>query len=65
LASRAKRRPSYRVFETKDRAALQPDLDRAGAGGWELISAMAMFNTLMTKVVYTLFLKRPVPAETR
>jgi transcriptional regulator with XRE-family HTH domain len=50
----------YRVVETKDRAALQSELDRAGAEGWELVSATAMFNTLMTKVVYTLFLKRPV-----
>jgi transcriptional regulator with XRE-family HTH domain len=50
----------YRVVETKDRAALQPELGRAGAEGWELVSATAMFNTLMTKVVYTLFLKRPV-----
>ena len=50
----------YRVVETKDRAALQPELARAGADGWELVSATAMFNTLMTKVVYTLFLKRPI-----
>ena len=50
----------YHVVETKDRAALQPELARAGAEGWELVSATAMFNTLMTKVVYTLFLKRPV-----
>ena len=50
----------YRVVETKDRAALQPELASAGAEGWELVSATAMFNTLMTKVVYTLFLKRPV-----
>jgi transcriptional regulator with XRE-family HTH domain len=50
----------YRVLETKDRAALQPELASAGAEGWELVSATAMFNTLMTKVVYTLFLKRSV-----
>jgi transcriptional regulator with XRE-family HTH domain len=50
----------YRVVETKDRAALQPELSRAGSDGWELVSTTAMFNTLMTKVVYTLFLKRPV-----
>ena len=50
----------YRVVETKDRTALQPELASAGAEGWELVSATAMFNTLMTKVVYTLFLKRPV-----
>jgi transcriptional regulator with XRE-family HTH domain len=49
----------YKVVETKDRTALQPELAAAGAEGWELVSATAMFNTLMTKVVYTLFLKRP------
>ena len=50
----------YKVLETKDRTALQPELASAGAQGWELVSATAMFNTLMTKVVYTVFLKRPV-----
>ncbi len=50
----------YKVVETKDRAALQSELAGLGAEGWELVSATAMFNTLMTKVVYTLFLKRPV-----
>lgn len=50
----------YRVVETKDRAALQTELTKAGGEGWELVSATAMFNTLMTKVVYTLFLKRVV-----
>jgi transcriptional regulator with XRE-family HTH domain len=49
----------YKVLETKDRTALQPELASAGAEGWELVSATAMFNTLMTKVVYTVFLKRP------
>ena len=49
----------YKVVETKDRAALQPELASAGAEGWELVSVTAMFNTMMTKVVYTLFLKRP------
>jgi transcriptional regulator with XRE-family HTH domain len=53
----------YRVVETKDRPALQSELASAGAEGWELVSATAMFNTLMTKVVYTLFLKRPVSQE--
>ena len=48
----------YKVVETKDRAALQSELAGFGADGWELVSATAMFNTLMTKVVYTLFLKR-------
>jgi transcriptional regulator with XRE-family HTH domain len=50
----------YKVVETKDRAALQPELAAAGAQGWELVSATAMFNTMMTKVVYTLILKRIV-----
>ena len=50
----------YRVIETKDRAALQPELTAAGGEGWELVSVTAMFNTLMTKVVYTLFLKRSI-----
>ena len=50
----------YKVLETKDRTALQPELASAGAQGRELVSATAMFNTLMTKVVYTVFLKRPV-----
>ena len=49
----------YKVLETKDRTAIQSELADAGAEGWELVSATAMFNTLMTKVVYTLFLKRP------
>ena len=49
----------YKVVETKDRAALQPELASAGLEGWELVSVTAMFNTMMTKVVYTLFLKRP------
>ncbi len=53
----------YKVLETKDRTALQPELTSAGAEGWELVSVTAMFNTLMTKVIYTLFLKRPVVAE--
>lgn len=48
----------YKVVESKDRTALQPELAAAGAEGWELVSATAMFNTMMTKVVYTLFLKR-------
>jgi transcriptional regulator with XRE-family HTH domain len=50
----------YKVVETKDRAALQPELSAAGAQGWELVSATAMFNTMMTKVVYTLIMKRIV-----
>lgn len=49
----------YRVIETKDRAALQTELTAAGSEGWELVSSTAMFNTLMTRVIYTLFLKRP------
>ena len=49
----------YKVVETKDRKALQPELDRAGGDGWELVSATAMFNSMMTSVVHTLFFKRP------
>ena len=51
----------YRVIETKDRSALESELDRAGANGWELVSATSMFNALMTRVDHTLFLKRPRP----
>ena len=49
----------YRVVETKDKNALQSELDRAGADGWELVSATSMFNTMMTRVDHTLFFKRP------
>lgn len=49
----------YRIVETKDRADLQPELAHYGNEGWELVSATAMFNTMMTKVVYAMFLKRP------
>jgi transcriptional regulator with XRE-family HTH domain len=49
----------YKVIETKDKSSLQSELDGAGAEGWELASATAMFNTMMTRVGYTLFLKRP------
>ena len=49
----------YRMVETKDRTALQPELDKAGADGWELVSVTSMFNTMMTKVLHTLFFKRP------
>jgi transcriptional regulator with XRE-family HTH domain len=49
----------YRVVETKDRTDLQPELAHLGNDGWELVSATAMFNTMMTKVIYTLFFKRP------
>ena len=49
----------YRVIETKDRTDLQPELAHLGNEGWELVSATAMFNTMMTKVIYTLFFKRP------
>jgi transcriptional regulator with XRE-family HTH domain len=47
----------YQVVETKDRAALQSELTTAGGDGWELVSATAMFNTMMISVVYTLFFK--------
>lgn len=49
----------YRVVETKDRTELQVELAHFGTEGWELVSTTAMFNTMMTKVVYALFLKRP------
>jgi hypothetical protein len=49
----------YKVVETAEREALQPELTSAGVDGWELVSATAMFNTWMSKVVYVLFLKRP------
>lgn len=45
------------IVETKARAALQSELAGLGTDGWELVSATAMFNTMMTKVNYTLFLK--------
>ena len=48
----------YKVVEVASRRELQPELTVAGAEGWELVSATAMFNTWMTKVVYTLFLTR-------
>ena len=58
----ARMRPTweYRVLETKDRSVLQSELNTAGGEGWELVTVTAMFNTMMTKVVYTLFLKRVV-----
>jgi hypothetical protein len=49
----------YKMVETKDRTVLQPELDKAGADGWELVSVTSMFNTMMTKVLHTLFFKRP------
>jgi transcriptional regulator with XRE-family HTH domain len=49
----------YKMVETKDRTALQPELDKAGADGWELVSVTSMFNTMMTKVLHTMFFKRP------
>jgi hypothetical protein len=55
----ARQKWEYKVVDTSDRDALQPELAFAGADGWELVSATAMFNTWMSKVVYQLFLKRP------
>lgn len=49
----------YKVIETKEQSALQAELTSAGVDGWELVSATAMLNPMMTKIVYTLFLKRP------
>ena len=56
--SRMRQKWEYRVIETPDRSALQTELAAAGADGWELVSVTAMFNTMMTKVNYTLFFKR-------
>jgi len=49
--------------ETADHDSLQPELTIAGHEGWELVSSTAMFNTWMSKVVYVLFLKRPLPQQ--
>ena len=54
-----RQRWEYKVFETSDKDQLQPELVLLGADGWELVSATAMFNTWMSKIVYQLFLKRP------
>lgn len=49
----------YKVYETSDKDSLQPELVILGNDSWELVSATAMFNTWMSKIVYQLFLKRP------
>lgn len=49
----------YKVYSTSDNDSLQPELALLGADGWELVSATAMFNTWMSKIVYQLYLKRP------
>lgn len=49
----------YKVYETSDKDSLQPELVMLGNDSWELVSATAMFNTWMSKIVYQLFLKRP------
>ena len=49
----------YKVFSTSDGDGLQPELAILGNEGWELVSATAMFNTWMSKIVYKVFLKRP------
>ena len=49
----------YKVIETKHRDELQRELSLAGSDGWELVSSTAMLNAGMTRVDYTLFLKRP------
>jgi hypothetical protein len=51
----------HKVVETKHRNELPAELDRASADGWELVSVTAMFNIWFSKVVYTLFFKRPSP----
>lgn len=61
VTTAARQRWEYKVVETADRESLQPELTIAGNDGWELVSATAMFNTWMSKVVYVLFLKRPLP----
>ena len=48
----------YKVIETKNRKELEPELERAGTEGWELVSVTSMFNTMMTKVMHTMFFKR-------
>ena len=58
--SRCANNGNTRSSKPKIEQQLQPELASAGAEGWELVSVTAMFNTMMTKVVYTLFLKRPV-----
>jgi transcriptional regulator with XRE-family HTH domain len=50
----------YMMIETKDKTELQHELNRAGKEGWELVTATSMFNTMMTRIMHTLFLKRPV-----
>jgi hypothetical protein len=49
----------YKVYETSDKDSLQPELVILGNDSWELVSATAMWNTWMSKIVYQLFLKRP------
>ena len=49
----------YRVSRPKIEQHSNRNSPTPGAEGWELVSVTAMFNTMMTKVVYTLFLKRP------
>ena len=58
--TREREKWEYRVVDTSDRDSLQEELTRLGADGWELVSSTAMFNTWMSKIVYMLFLKRPV-----
>lgn len=61
VTTAARQKWEYKVVETADRESLEPELMIAGNDGWELVSATAMFNTWMSKVVYVLFLKRPTP----
>lgn len=63
VTAAVRQRWEYRVVETADRESLQPELTIAGHEGWELVSSTAMFNTWMSKVVYVLFLKRPLPQQ--
>lgn len=56
-----RQRWEYMVLEARDRKAIQPEFDQAGADGWERVSATAMFNVWLTRVVHTLYFKRTAP----
>lgn len=49
----------YKVVEITKRKKLQSELDSAALEGWELVTVTAMINMWMTKIVYTLFFRRP------
>jgi hypothetical protein len=64
---RSRRTGSFELTEAarppKARSALQLLLASAGAEGWELVSATALFKVLMTKMVYILFLTSRVVVD--